>query len=113
MSLQTISIIRALYPSLVMRKVNMEDKEPSEIEKAIAEFEAKMKPVTPKMIEKILTFKIHKEGTDELRVPKWRKAEVENAGCPSCKQTMVVIFGHNQILYAYCARCSQYYVGEE
>ncbi len=62
---------------------------------------------------KKLTFKIHQEGTKELVNPKWRKADVENAGCPSCKQTMLVVFGHNQMLYAYCARCQQYYVGEE
>ena len=62
---------------------------------------------------KKLTFKIHKEDPDELIDPKWRKAEVENAQCPNCSQTMVVVFGHNSILYAYCARCQQYYVGEE
>ncbi len=62
---------------------------------------------------KKLTFKIHKEGTTDLIDPKWRKADVENADCPGCKQTMVVIFGHKQMLYAYCARCQQYYVGEE
>lgn len=62
---------------------------------------------------KKLTFKIHKEGTDELVVPKWRKAEVESAECPNCKQMMCVIFGYNQILYAYCARCQQYFMAEE
>jgi len=62
---------------------------------------------------KKLTFKIHKQGTTDLIDPKWRKADVENAECPSCKQTMVVVFGHKQMLYAYCARCQQYYVGEE
>jgi len=95
-----------------MRKVNMEDKEPSDIEKAIAEFEAKLKPVTPEMMGEKLTFKIHKEGTDELRNPTWREVEVENAGCPNCNQMMVVVFGHNQMLYAYCVRCQKYYAGE-
>ena len=62
---------------------------------------------------KKLTFKIHKEGTTDLINPKWRKADVENAECPECKNTMVVVYGHDKILYAYCARCQQYYVGEE
>jgi len=88
-------------------------KETQTIEEVIEAFEASKKPVTPEMMGKKLTFKIHKEGTDELRNPTWRKTEVENAGCPNCTQTMVVVFGHNQILYAYCARCQQYYVGEE
>jgi len=90
----------------------MEDKEPSDIEKVIAEFVGKMKPVTPEMMGKNLTFKIHKEDTDELRNPTWREVEVENAGYPNCSQTMVVIFGYNQMLYAYCARCQKYYIGE-
>ncbi len=54
----------------------------TDINKAIAEFEAKMKPVTPEMMEKKLTFKIYKEGSDELMDPKWSKAEVTNAGVP-------------------------------
>jgi len=62
---------------------------------------------------KKLTFKIHKQDNSGLINPRWRKAEVENAECPSCKNTMVVIFGYKQILYAWCARCQQYYVGEE
>jgi ribosomal protein S27AE len=63
--------------------------------------------------DKKLTFKIHKEDTKELINPKWRKAEVENAECPNCHQVMVVVFGHKQMLYAYCGRCQQYFVGEE
>lgn len=62
---------------------------------------------------KKLTFKIHKADNSELVDPKWRKADVENANCPGCKQTMVVLFGQDQMLYAYCARCQQYFLGEE
>ncbi len=62
--------------------------------------------------EKKLTFKIHKDK-GELRDPRWREAEVENAKCPKCVDTdMVVVFGHNQMLYAYCCRCGKYFVGE-
>ena len=48
MSLQTISSINALYPSLVMRKVNMEDKKPSGIDKVITGFLAKLVPIKPR-----------------------------------------------------------------
>ncbi len=48
MSLQTISSNYALYPSLVMRKVNMEDKKPSEIDRVITDFLAKLVPITPR-----------------------------------------------------------------
>lgn len=44
--------------------------------------------------------------------PKWCKVDVENANCPQCEQIMTVVLGDKGLLYAYCARCQQYYVGE-
>ena len=62
---------------------------------------------------KKLTFKVHKKGTTEVVPPKWRRTEVENAECPNCQQVMLVVYGHDQILYAYCIRDHQYYTAEE
>ena len=87
-------------------------KESQTIEEVIEAFEASKKPVTPEMMGKKLTFKVHKEDNTALVDPRWRKTEVENAECPNCNNTMVVIFGYNQMLYAWCARCQQYYIGE-
>ncbi len=62
---------------------------------------------------KKLTFKIHSEDSTKLVDPRWRKAEIENSECPNCNTMMVVIYGHDKILYAQCIRCQQGYVGEE
>lgn len=60
--------------------------------------------------KKTLTFKVHKDG--ELVNPTWHRVEVENAECPNCHQTMVVFFSPDKDIYAFCARCQQYYIGE-
>lgn len=42
--------------------------------------------------------------------PRWHKVEVEHNLCPECQQVMVVISGHNGILYAVCTRCHEYFL---
>ena len=77
MSLQTISSICALYPSLVMTKMNMGDKEPSDIEKVIAEFMAKMKPVTPEMLTAARSAKKKKtdKKAEEAKQKRYKRIE--------------------------------------
>lgn len=97
--------------------------EKDDIQKIIAEFLKKLeasappkgkakKPKESKKMNKILTFKVKREGK-EMVDPRWREVEVENINCPSCvNKEMVVILGHKGILYAYCPRYEKYFVGE-
>jgi len=62
--------------------------------------------------EKTLTFKVKRSGEKELVSPRWREVEAINADCPECKETMVVIIGHNGILYGFCPKCRKYFIGE-
>lgn len=59
-----------------------------------------------------LTFKVHQGETNELKTPRWRPVEVDNAKCPNDGELMIVVLGHDGILYAYCLKCKQYFVGE-
>jgi tRNA(Ile2) C34 agmatinyltransferase TiaS len=57
-----------------------------------------------------LTFKVQdKTDPEKWTVPRWSEVEVENATCPKCGQTMVVIIG--DVLYGFCSRCRKYYIG--
>ncbi len=55
-----------------------------------------------------------KTGEDsEPQRPRWRHVEVENTDCPeSPEHHMVVILGHESILYGYCFECNRYYLAE-
>ena len=61
---------------------------------------------------KKLTFKVHRHGEKELVDPRWREVEPENADCPFCRNKMAVIIGTKRLLYAYCAKCQKYFLGE-
>lgn len=63
-------------------------------------------------MDKKLTFKVHRAGDKELVNPRWRKVEVENTDCPQCYETMIVVIGNKGILYGYCPKCKEYFIGE-
>jgi len=63
-------------------------------------------------MNKKLTFKVHRPGEKELVDPRWKEVEPGNADCPLCRNKMAVIFGTNRLLYAYCAKCQKYFLGE-
>ena len=58
---------------------------------------------------KELKFMVHEEGKPAHN-PRWRPCEVENATCPRCKKTMVVVT--TDPLYAFCHHCEQYFIAE-
>ena len=58
-----------------------------------------------------LDFEIKVDG--KARHPRWKEVETEHTTCPKCiDQKMVVILGHQGILYAFCYRCQTYFIGE-
>ena len=60
---------------------------------------------------KTLSFMV-KNDANEPTGPRWKEVEVENANCPRCRQQMLVILGHNGMLYAYCFKCKKYYLAD-
>jgi ssDNA-binding Zn-finger/Zn-ribbon topoisomerase 1 len=64
------------------------------------------------MDAKMLTFRVKRPGEEKMVPPRWRKVEVENADCPECKEKMIVIIGHKGILYGFCPKCRNYFIGE-
>lgn len=63
------------------------------------------------MPDKTLIFRVKRPGEKELVTPRWLKVTAKNAECPECKDTMIVVNGHGGILYGYCLKCRQYYLG--
>jgi len=63
-------------------------------------------------MDKALVFRVKRPGEKEMVVPRWRHVEVENADCPECKETMIIILGDKGILYGYCPKCRKYFIGE-
>jgi ssDNA-binding Zn-finger/Zn-ribbon topoisomerase 1 len=63
-------------------------------------------------MDKTITFKVKRHGEAEMVTPRWRHVEVENAACPDCGEKMIVIIGHKGILYGYCPKCREYFIGE-
>ena len=63
-----------------------------------------------------LSFKIEKKSPDgktEYVTPRGREVEVADNKCPRCKTvSLIVILGHEGLLYAYCPRCQKYYIGD-
>jgi len=57
---------------------------------------------------------VKKEGEKGLVNPRWRKCEVENITCPQCGGMLIPGFtpSPTKILYSYCSRCNDYFVGE-
>ncbi len=56
-----------------------------------------------------LTFVVKKpDGTHST--PRWREVEVQNATCPKCGKTMVVMVGEER--YACFPKCDRYYVAD-
>jgi ssDNA-binding Zn-finger/Zn-ribbon topoisomerase 1 len=60
---------------------------------------------------KTLSFMV-KNDANEPTAPRWKEVEVENANCPRCGQTMLVILGAKGILYAYCFECKKYHLAD-
>jgi len=54
-----------------------------------------------------LTFAV-KKPDNAKNTPRWRKVQVQNASCPKCRKTMVVVVGDN--MYSYCPKCECYYL---
>lgn len=61
--------------------------------------------------KKTLEFRVYTKGKGWLD-PRWRAIESKNTKCPRDGTTMVVISAGKQGLYAYCAKCDCYYIGE-
>ena len=67
---------------------------------------------------KKITFQVQ-DDNGRLKDPTWRELEAENHICPKCEgnKPMIPILGYiphlkQSILYAFCPKCKQLYIGE-